>query len=1613
MGHVYTQALQEVKDSATTDMPVMEARRSESEDMSWYNPAKYITGILDPVLEAIPDEIAQPLRPMAEILHPTTIEARTAPDKVRTYNEGMNWGGADWFGRMSLGTVVAQYTAAAAEGGEWGSDEHVELVSRGEDLFSLWDRIEDAPDSQEATWLDLRTGLGAKSLGYLARGASHSSSFPVLAAEVANATLTGRDINWERVEKAGDFVAAMGLTFVDPDIFGFAGGAVKASKKGVKALMDSAPVNSWKAAMGGAKHAKTQKVYTNASDNLNNALDAGSDRAPIHPVAAQRVADQAFQDVEDSLGKGARANAEALYKVVLQESASASEATRKAVEGAQRASKERVTFVRRVQEAKEEVAKFADTFEPSDAVPVIQDKIARLKKVEANVTAKLTRATDELLAGAPDEMREALDQTRSQLQGHLSEVTSKITALKDQEKKARGLTKALNAQKGMKARTALVEYTSAAADLLAVRAMRADMKATIHAARMMGGVAKTTPGVTADTAGLQARLKALQTRDLEEYIRAQEDLSKWLEDLANEGGLEAMNSMEVTLKALDVQEEKALKAFFAKHKQAELNGLGKADVGEDILRKDAVLKGTKGLDSRAKRTAPNRALQALSVTLRRMGDAHGEMGDALRKGGLDSMDEATRGLLQQEGQARHMAVAATRNPVVRYAKSLLHIKNHIRDPLAILTGSENEIVGTVYKGGMAISDNYKNGVGKALNGAARGKEELAIVDFLDSAIYEGSAALEHHIIQAGHVDTDLTPHDHAWSLIHRMAFEPEVYGTAFLDDFALAWLPQEKHSNMITVPRLKKEFAEWVKDNPRASFKEAMEGSRGVTARVLGGEVRDPASIQATMRTLAKDSRRAHILASQSISAAGGLAAAHRDMAVRAAGFTDEVVDAIYHLSDGNTHMVGEQLEEVISTLSKLDMPLHMQEQARGAMESLAAGYVSFGGRLRKTMLEHNIEKAGKAMMKDAKGLKGATKAAKETMATVEKNVAEGRKGKDILQGLSDETRKAVRTEILDDLELSAQEILEHEAYFLPRRFHQHFATKAGNLVKSGDAFLAHSTQASKNHAAGIVGNLLKIWNAGLLGGALYPQPGYYLMMQVGNVSQVYATMGVGEAALYGASVVAGDIDAMIKASPTFAGKPQGMWRSAKGSVDKYIPNSTIIHRATDLVDGALGAMPAMAEGVKKRWLKGMDWADDKLPSLMGSLMSRSASMFFDTDYTNATRIQGAMGAMTLGELRQEAVRRGVMSSFMQTGMMGDAFIRSATRGKYEKGNPVAFVSQGLDAWVRHVERNAEFFNAAEQRQRVAKFMHLRLNKGYTADEAADAVKHAFYDWEHPMTDFEADFLRKIFMFYTFQRKMMGQTVRHLLDPKTGMHNEASRALRVARGTRGLRVMSDQYMEDMGYGSNASYARWTKDANSRIYFGMGKYDSNWRRTYKREGKETDHFMYSVPAPTVFGGNNMMLDIMKTTSLFASGHISQGVQRGLLTTASMMGPSMRGGMKGFMSAMGLSEASYYGVMKEGEDPEHTKVLVRPTDKLLFSMLGHLPWAPVTKKGDRVMTSRNWYEFYRMALPFLSVELSRLGDTVMDPALQEGLRDDPHMYLLNQLGRAVQEHQVKAQ
>lgn len=530
------------------------------------------------------------------------------------------------------------------------------------------------------------------------------------------------------------------------------------------------------------------------------------------------------------------------------------------------------------------------------------------------------------------------------------------------------------------------------------------------------------------------------------------------------------------------------------------------------------------------------------------------------------------------------------------------------------------------------------------------------------------------------------------------------------------------------------------------------------------------------------------------------------------------------------------------------------------------------------------------------------------------------------------------------------------QRFFIPRMWMDTMAGRLGGLVKSGDTYAAlnpNPLEASLGRRWGVG---LNLWNRSLLTGLIMPIPRYFVAMLAGNIGQVYSVMGAGAAGKFA------------------------------------------LRSAYDLTDGAVSHIPFFGEKIRAKTLGRFE---NGLPSAMGTFISPTVSKFFDPTRHKASELlypAGGGPGVTYGELRKQAIKYGVMTSFVGQSGMQDAAARALRTSKFDKG--MAWLTEWTDSWM-------DMADHIEQRQRVGLYIDEVVNKGMDPKKAGAVVRDSLYDWNHPMSKVEMDYFKRVFMFYTFQRKAMGQAMRHVFSPTMGLHNPMSRDLRLSRTHHGAQTMADQYTEAQYPPDPYNYPWGVKESGQRVYMGKRPMTPSQRQYWNtQQGKDVSHTMFSIPAPSKFESFNQIRTLVSATGQMAHGDFEGAAKSSLDVLGSMTGRVGEAAVGGVKQTAGLAPPRYAS-KKVGD--RYFRAVTNPTDRaLLVPLLEVMAPGSVTKDGSKVFISSGAYMAWDTLLPVLSVELA----SWLDPMMTQEQADHKALYMARQLSGVMKETPYKA-
>jgi hypothetical protein len=410
------------------------------------------------------------------------------------------------------------------------------------------------------------------------------------------------------------------------------------------------------------------------------------------------------------------------------------------------------------------------------------------------------------------------------------------------------------------------------------------------------------------------------------------------------------------------------------------------------------------------------------------------------------------------------------------------------------------------------------------------------------------------------------------------------------------------------------------------------------------------------------------------------------------------------------------------------------------------------------------------------------------------------------------------------------------QAAFLPRQFMSALDAEVSKIIKSSD-FYKQSDQTADVHFlerfARFYGHLV---SASLVTGLIFPKPQHFTTIVAGNFAQVWAREGFSTAARMQARALGGTIKPYTPASLDFLPGPIGAWAKQ---------NRVAMAQK-------LGAPEA-----------------NVLPTPL-TIMNPYVNEIYDTRILPDNvmlRAPDGTPVGTAGEIRKTMVENGVLSSFIGATSLKEVLIRKANGdGWLAKAAKMAGMPKQTYAAVADV---------VEQRQRVALYLDLVVNKKLNPAEAAERVKQSLYDWNSPMGEFEERFIAKIAMFWHFQKRALGQAASILASPfvEGGMggqgklRNMSGIAAKLAGGeasaaahvkdmaklkqmvqTAQRGAVEEETQKDAAL--KRAYPQWAAGPGSKHFMYTEKMDPNFAKAYEdATGKKVTHQAYTLPSAT--------------------------------------------------------------------------------------------------------------------------------------------------------------------
>jgi hypothetical protein len=547
-------------------------------------------------------------------------------------------------------------------------------------------------------------------------------------------------------------------------------------------------------------------------------------------------------------------------------------------------------------------------------------------------------------------------------------------------------------------------------------------------------------------------------------------------------------------------------------------------------------------------------------------------------------------------------------------------------------------------------------------------------------------------------------------------------------------------------------------------------------------------------------------------------------------------------------------------------------------------------------------------------------------------------------------------------------------------------------IIKSGNDNLAKLTKELEqyntndqltNMLINNLGGIPRLWRASIITGLIFPNPTHFVNILFGNFSQMWSEQGFGTATRVTAQTLKDFV-------PYFGRK-----------IDEKLVEK----------QGATGS-------------------NTTLGSVFNSILNPHVGAFFNRGVAkDSDKIlgKGSKYAKTWGELREIAVREGVLSSYVGTDIKKAISKRFIERSKK---------SQIADEYIKG-EAYQRFAETVEQRQRVALFMDLVMRKGMNPKDAADNVKKALYDWDAPMADAEAKYLNNIFLFWRFWKQSLGQAGRQLLDPlrqptdkptdlakySIMQKSPISRSLAQARIVGAVPELAfDKLTDDIekkiedgtvtpeelqAYTRSMIYPWWKKEGN-RTFLANYPIDSQASDQYmKIYGKKASHEALTMPGLTMLDTYGMILGLLGgmtsaavTTTRAASGSEDVGAADAAKAISDAVENPLRDLANPAMEELVLD---YFFGRKFDYDEQYTKL--KPAEKKLLRALGGEGWLmrraggknPDPEGVERLPSFA--VNLFRLT-PFFGTQLSRNLDPLIEVTEQDEYTKGL-MYILRQM------------
>lgn len=399
---------------------------------------------------------------------------------------------------------------------------------------------------------------------------------------------------------------------------------------------------------------------------------------------------------------------------------------------------------------------------------------------------------------------------------------------------------------------------------------------------------------------------------------------------------------------------------------------------------------------------------------------------------------------------------------------------------------------------------------------------------------------------------------------------------------------------------------------------------------------------------------------------------------------------------------------------------------------------------------------------------------------------------------------------------------------FIPRNLVDEFNSDLNGFIKTVDKYSQGSRDLADSAGVRAAWRLYGLHRANIVLGLLVPKPTHWANTFFGDFSQIWQAHGLRTAA-----------------------------RVTWNTLPTYMPMGT---RLQDLYTRSVrqfGGKPVLG-------------------SAFNAIMNGNLNDFWTMTDERAltTLLVDKHGrSVTVDMLRRECKEAGILETFVNAALRDEMDRASAKLSSQYKNR----LLRDLKAWQDAIEGHMV---AIQQRQRVALYLDLRLNRGFTAKEAATSTVNAMYDWRHGLGKFEQQFiLTRLAPFYRFYRLAVRQAWQAMIEPFVMPAEDVLRKSLLGR-TQLARVRQQYQLAHAipswvsQFGTEEEYDAYTEIENSqhpewargRMTFMVPISPEDRQHYIDNYGAFYTHSMYTTPASTP-------LDIMGNMIEFGVGAVA--------------------------------------------------------------------------------------------------------------------------------------------